>query len=78
VLSAHRVVVLRPTRYKTDHFGDVSPKTKPNTTKHAMKRTTQNKDRKKQKPGLVAFYNIRPGNGAGLLSNEKTSKGGDK
>ena len=25
-------------------------------------------------PGLVAFYDIRPGNGAGLLSKEKISK----
>ena len=33
---------------------------------------------KKLKPGLVAFYNIRPGNGVGLFSKEKISKGGDK
>jgi len=33
---------------------------------------------KKIKPALVAFYNIRPGNGAGLFSNEKINKGGDK
>jgi len=33
---------------------------------------------KKLKPGLVAFYDIRPGNGAGLFSMEKISKGGDK
>jgi len=26
----------------------------------------------------VAFYDIRPGNGAGLFSKEKISKGGDK
>jgi len=31
---------------------------------------TQNKH-KKLKPGLVASYNIRPGNEAGLLSKEK-------
>ena len=36
---------------------------------------TQNK---KLKPGLVAFYDIQPGNGAGLFSKEKISKGGDK
>jgi len=24
-------------------------------------------------PGLVAFYDIRPGNGAGLFTNEKIS-----
>jgi len=33
---------------------------------------------KKLKPGLVAFYDIRPGKGAGLFSKGKTSKGGDK
>jgi len=35
-------------------------------------------NRKKLKPGLVAFYDIRPGNGAGLFSKEKVSQGGDK
>jgi len=30
---------------------------------------------KKLKPGLVAFYDIRPGNAAGLFSKEKISKG---
>jgi len=39
--------------------------------------TTQNKH-KKLKPGLVAFYDIRPGNTAGLFSKEKISKGEDK
>ena len=38
--------------------------------------TTQNKQ-EKLKPGSVAFYNIQPGNGAGLFSKEKISKGGD-
>jgi len=34
---------------------------------------------KKLKPGfLVAFYDIRPGNRAGLFIKEKISKGGDK
>jgi len=33
---------------------------------------------KKLTPGLVAFYDIRPGNGAGLFSKEKISKGGDE
>jgi len=33
---------------------------------------------RKLKPGLVAFYDIWPGNGVGLFSKEKTSKGGDK
>ena len=32
---------------------------------------------KKLKPGLVAFYDVWPGNGAGLLSKEKISKGRD-
>jgi len=31
-----------------------------------------------KKPGLVAFYDIQPRNGAGLFSKEKISKGGDK
>ena len=46
--------------------------------KHAFtnqKKCTQNKHKK---PGLVAFYDIRPGNGVGLFSKEKISKGGDK
>ena len=30
------------------------------------------------KPGLVALYNIRSGNGAGLFFKEKISKGKDK
>jgi len=34
---------------------------------------TQNKQ-KKLKPGLVAFCDIRPGNGAGLFSKEKISR----
>jgi len=33
---------------------------------------------KKLKPGLVAFYDIRRVNKAGLFSKEKISKGGDK
>jgi len=40
--------------------------------------TTTRNNTKKRKPGLVAFDDIRPGNGAGLFSKEKTSKGGDK
>jgi len=35
---------------------------------------TQNKH-KNLKPGLVTLYDIRPGNGAGLFSKEKVSKG---
>jgi len=58
-------------------------KTKPNTTKARIRQSketycmTQNKH-KKLKSGLVAFYDIRPGHGAGLFSEEKTSKGRDK
>jgi len=50
-------------------------KTKPNTTKaliHLSKNVLEHKiNRKKQNPGSVAFYEIRPGNGAGLFSKEK-------
>ena len=37
-----------------------------------------NTKHKKLKPGLVAFYDIRPRNRAGLFSKEKISRGGDK
>jgi len=53
-------------------------KTKPNTTKaciHQSKEMYYNTE--KQKQGLV-LYGIRPGNGAGLFSKEKISKGGDE
>jgi len=57
----------------------VSKKTKPNATKHAFtieRNVMQHKiNTKKLKPGLVAFYDIRPGNAAGLFSKEKISKG---
>jgi len=46
-------------------------------TNHKKCTTTQNKH-KKLKPGLVAFYDIQPGNGEGLFSKEKTSRGRDK
>ena len=75
-----RVVVLRPTRYKTGHFGLVRKMTRPSSTKFTNQKkriTTQNKH-KKLKPGSVTFCDIRPGNGAGLLSKEKINKGGDK
>jgi len=52
-------------------------KTKPNTIKayftNQKKCTTTQKKHKKTK-GLVAFYDIWPGNGAGLFSKEKISK----
>jgi len=56
-------------------------KTKPNTTKafdNQKKNTTTKINTKKLKPGLVAFYNIWPGNEAGLFSKEKISNGADK
>jgi len=50
--------------------------------KHAFanqkKYTTTRNKQKKLKPGLVAFYDVPPGNGAGLFSKEKISKGGFK
>ena len=71
------------------HFRDVPPeaillawygkKTKPSSTKARAftKRnrcaTTRNYANK-LKPGLVALYDIRPGNGAGLFSKEKTKE----
>jgi len=83
------VVVLRPTRHKIGHFGDVSPSeslglvwknTKPNATKahihNQKKRTTTQSKRKILKPGIVALYDIWPGNRPGLFSKKKTSKGG--
>jgi len=40
-----------------------------------MRNVLQHKiNTKKLKPGLIAFYNIRPGNRAGLFSKEKISK----
>jgi len=56
--------------------------TKPDTTKariHESKETCCNRS-KKLKPRLVAIYDIRPGNGAGLLYSERKniSKGRDK
>jgi len=57
-------------------------KLNPTQQKHAFTNqkkctTTQNKNRK-LKPGLVAFYDMRPGNGVGLCSKKKISKRGDK
>jgi len=51
-------------------------KTKPNTTKGLIRQSKEiyyktKYTQKKLKPGLVAFYDIRPGNGAGLFSQEK-------
>jgi len=67
------VKVLRPTRHKTGHFGDVPQanllawygKTELNTTKtpftNQMKCTTTQNKHKKLQPGLVTSYDIRPG-----------------
>jgi len=53
-------------------------KRNPTQQKHAFasqkKCTTTQNEHKKLKPGLVAFYDIGPGNGAGLFSKEKISK----
>jgi len=57
--------------------------TKPNPTKACIRQSREmyydiKINTKKRKPGLVAFYDIWPGNEAGLFSKEKLSKGGDK
>jgi len=65
---------LHPTRHKIGHFGDVPQanllawygKTKTNnkSTHSSIKRNVQQQNKhKKLKPGLVASYDIRPGNG---------------
>jgi len=56
-------------------------KTKLNITKariHQSNVLQHKMNTKKLKPGLVSFYNIRPGNEASLFSKEKISKGGDQ
>jgi len=75
-----RVVVLRPTWHKIGHFADVPQadflawyrKTKTKTTKahtdHSKEMYYNTKiNIKKIKPGLVASYDIRPGNGGPIL-----------
>ena len=71
------VKILRPTRHKIGHFGHVPQanlwawygKTKPNTTKAHIHQSKEmyNNTNKKLKPGLVASYDIGPGNGEGLF-----------
>ena len=81
---------LHPTWHKIVHSVDVSPSQsiglmeKLNLTqqKHAFTNqkkctTTQNKH-KRLKPRWVTFYDIRPGNAAGLFSKEKISNVADK
>jgi len=48
------------------------------TFTNQKKRITEQNTHKKLKPGLVAFYDIGPGNRVGLFSKKKISKGGDK
>jgi len=76
-------VALRPTRRKIGHFGDVSTsqsfglvwkkinltQQKQAFTNQKKCATTQNKHKKTK-----AFCDIRPENGAGLLSKEKIGK----
>ena len=63
-------------------FGLVWKKLNLTQQKHAFtdqkKSTTAQNKYKKLKPDLVAFYDIRPGNAAGLFSYKKISKGGEK
>ena len=70
------VVVLCPTRHEIGHFRDVPQtnvlawygKTKPNTTKaHSHQSKEMYCNTKKLKPRLVAFHDIRPGNGDDLF-----------
>ena len=50
-------------------------KTEPNTTKARIRQSKETyynaKWTQTLKPGLVTFYDIQPGNGAGLFSKEK-------
>jgi len=76
-------MVLLPTGHKIGHFGDVSLSQslglvwkKLNVTTKSMHLPTkrnilQHKIKTKLKPGLFTFYDIWPGNGAGLFSEEK-------
>ena len=85
-----RVVVLLPTRHKISHLEDVSPSQSLSSVRKKLNLThdksthspierniLQHKiNTKKPKPSLVAFYDIRSGNGAGLISKDpKISKG---
>ena len=55
---------------------DALPAAQPTVSKH-WRQILQHKINKKLKPGLVAFYDIWPGNRAGLFLKGK-DKGGDK
>ena len=79
----HWVVDLRPTRRKIGYFGDVSPsqslclvwkKLNPTQQKHTFtnqEKCTQRNKQKHLKPGLVNFYDIRPGKRSGLIFKGK-------
>ena len=80
-------MVLHPTRRKIGRFRDVSANQslglvwrKLNLTQQKQALTNQKKMyyNTKLTQKTQAFYNILPGNGAGLFSKEKISKGGDK
>jgi len=68
--------------YSVNITGGLVQKKNLTQQKHAFtnqkKRTTTQNKHKKLKPDLVAFYDIRPGNGEGQFSNEKKSKRGGK
>jgi len=43
---------------------------------HKRTHTQKNNAKRDTEPGLVAFYNIRPGNGAGLFLQPQSPHGG--
>ena len=47
-------------------------KTKPKLRSPIKRNVLPYKKLKKLKPGLIAFYDIQPGKGAGLISKKKT------
>jgi len=56
---------------QTDNHASTNPPIKTNVLQHKI-------NTKKLNPGLVTFYDIQPGNGTGVFSKEKISKGGDQ
>jgi len=74
--TGRNIQILRPSRRRIGHSGVVLHKpisrrsteeTKPNTTSATcssgmQKKTTQYKETQKLQPGLVASYDLRPGN----------------
>jgi len=53
-------------------------KTKPKLRSPIKRNVLPYKKLKKLKPGLIAFYDIQPGKGAGIISKKKTTKRGGK